>query len=38
MAEYLSWPAEGLDPYRLAAQTQVTTFPSLQNSQGSAAK
>src|SRR5215472_12613962 len=23
MREYLSWPAEGLDPYRLAAQTQV---------------
>jgi hypothetical protein len=23
MHEYLSWPAEGLDPYRLAAQTQV---------------
>jgi hypothetical protein len=23
MAEYLSWPADGLDPYRLAAQTQV---------------
>jgi hypothetical protein len=23
MAEYLSWPAEGLDPYRLAAQTQA---------------
>ncbi len=23
MAECLSWPAEGLDPYRLAAQTQV---------------
>ena len=23
MAEYLSWPAGGLDPYRLAAQTQV---------------
>ena len=22
MAEYLSWPADGLDPYRLAAQTQ----------------
>jgi len=23
MREYLSWPAEGLDPHRLAAQTQV---------------
>jgi hypothetical protein len=23
MAEYLSWPADGLDPYRLTAQTQV---------------
>jgi hypothetical protein len=23
MAEYLSWPADALDPYRLAAQTQV---------------
>jgi hypothetical protein len=23
MREYLSWPAEGLDPYRLAAQTKV---------------
>jgi hypothetical protein len=23
MREYLSWPADGLDPYRLAAQTQV---------------
>jgi hypothetical protein len=23
MHEYLSWPADGLDPYRLAAQTQV---------------
>jgi hypothetical protein len=23
MHEYLSWPAEGLDPCRLAAQTQV---------------
>jgi hypothetical protein len=23
MAEYLSWPADGLDPYRLAAQRQV---------------
>jgi hypothetical protein len=23
MHEYLSWPAEDLDPYRLAAQTQV---------------
>jgi hypothetical protein len=21
--EYLSWPADNLDPYRLAAQTQV---------------
>jgi hypothetical protein len=21
--EYLAWPADGLDPYRLAAQTQV---------------
>ena len=21
--DYLSWPADGLDPYRLAAQTQV---------------
>jgi hypothetical protein len=23
MAEILGWPADGLDPYRLAAQTQV---------------
>jgi hypothetical protein len=23
MQDYLSWPADGLDPYRLAAQTQV---------------
>ena len=23
MHDYLSWPADGLDPYRLAAQTQV---------------
>jgi hypothetical protein len=23
MAEYLPWPADALDPYRLAAQTQV---------------
>jgi hypothetical protein len=23
MPEYLSWPADDLDPYRLAAQTQV---------------
>jgi hypothetical protein len=23
MLDYLSWPADGLDPYRLAAQTQV---------------
>jgi hypothetical protein len=23
MREYLSWPADGLDPYRLAAQAQV---------------
>jgi hypothetical protein len=23
MHEYLSWPADDLDPYRLAAQTQV---------------
>jgi len=23
MHEYLSWPADNLDPYRLAAQTQV---------------
>ena len=23
MREYLAWPADGLDPYRLAAQTQV---------------
>jgi hypothetical protein len=23
MRAYLSWPADGLDPYRLAAQTQV---------------
>jgi len=23
MREYLSWPADGLDPYRLAAQVQV---------------
>jgi hypothetical protein len=23
MYDYLSWPADGLDPYRLAAQTQV---------------
>jgi hypothetical protein len=23
MTEYLSWPAEGLDHYRLVAQTQV---------------
>ena len=23
MNDYLSWPADGLDPYRLAAQTQV---------------
>jgi hypothetical protein len=23
MAEYLAWPADGLDPYRLAAQTEV---------------
>ena len=23
MHDYLSWPADGLDPYRLAAQAQV---------------
>jgi hypothetical protein len=23
MLDYLSWPADDLDPYRLAAQTQV---------------
>jgi hypothetical protein len=23
MHDYLSWPADGLDPYRLAAQTQL---------------
>jgi hypothetical protein len=23
MHDYLAWPADGLDPYRLAAQTQV---------------
>jgi hypothetical protein len=23
MREYLSWPADDVDPYRLAAQTQV---------------
>jgi hypothetical protein len=29
MHEYLSWPAECLDPYRLAAQTQVIRVVSM---------
>ena len=27
--DYLSWPADGLDPYRLAAQTQVIRVVAL---------
>jgi hypothetical protein len=29
MPDYLAWPADDLDPYRLAAQTQVNGAPSL---------
>jgi hypothetical protein len=29
MHDYLSWPADGLDPYRLAAQTQVIRFVAM---------
>jgi hypothetical protein len=29
MAEILGWPADGLDPYRLAAQTQVIRVVSM---------
>ena len=29
MHDYLSWPADGLDPYRLAAQTQAIRVVAL---------
>jgi hypothetical protein len=34
MHDYLSWPADGLDPYRLAAQAQVVRVVAAGRGQG----